>query len=120
LRGLDDKRLNASTAQPSATTGEHHQQVAAQTAEQLRGQDTLEIQKMMLLQQLQERRSSISSPLSGGSDRDRMRTHDAIAGHCLMQPITRIEHHGAHRASHKCLKRTVNVYERCVVLMTND
>ena len=74
----------------------------------------------MLLQQLQERRSSISSPLPGGSDRDFMRTHDAIASHCLMQHITRIEHHGAHRASHKCWKRTVDVYERWVALIAND
>ena len=110
------KRLNASTAQPSATTGEHHQQIAAQTAEQLRegersklelDQQTkeLEIQKMMLLQQFQARRSSISSPLPGGSDRDRLRTHDAIASHCLMQPITRIEHrtvHIAHRTNAGC------------------
>jgi hypothetical protein len=85
------KRLNASTAQPSATTGEHHQQIAPQTAEQLREGERLkfeleqqtkelEIQKMMLLQQLQERRSSISSPLSGGSDRDRRGSGGLVIG----------------------------------------
>jgi hypothetical protein len=106
LVGLDDKRLNVCTAQPSATTDEHPQQIAVQTEEQqLRGKDTLEIRKMMLLQQLQARRSSISSPLPGGSDRDRLRTHDAIASHCLMQLITRIEHrtvHIAHRTNAGC------------------
>ena len=37
-------------------------------------------------------------------------THDAIASHCLMQPISRIEHHGAHRAPHKMLE----AHCRCV------
>jgi len=47
-------------------------------------------------------------------------THDAIASHCLMQPITRIELYGARRASQKCWKRTVDVYERWVAFFASD